>query len=509
MTRRTLLGAVGAGALGAVASACRGHSSDRDTLTVLINAAPEHLDPRYPGDALGATIARLVFAGLLESDRNTFLPRPSLASRVDLVEPTRVIARLRDDARFHDGSPVLAADVVASYRSILDPALGSTLRGTYGRALRAIDAIDPLTVAFTLNGPDGTFGSLLEFPIMRARDVTVREIPAQAGYESRFVGAGPMRVRSLAHGAWELERIVPVRGRPRRVRFFAMHDPNTFALRLLHGDADLGEIKPELFPLFAGRERFTVANAHSVGFTYVGVRNDHAFLAQRDVRRAMAYAIDREHLRTGKLDAFSQPSTGPLPPGHWAHEGDVTRYPFDPARARALLAPVLRGGRQRLVMRTSNIRFVVTVARAIAAMLADVGIDVDIRQSDPPALFADLRGGRYDLTMLTAPDFSDPWGLAWMFATASIPTAADPFAGGNRWRYRNPALDALLEDGRRAGLPDTRRPFYLAAQRILAEDLPVIPLWHADLVFAAGPRIANVHPRGDAQWDFLLDVTFR
>ncbi len=510
MSRRAWLGLVGAaGAAVTGGAGCRKAHRGSGDLTVLINAAPEHLDPRYPGDALGATISRLIYTGLLVSDRDTFLPRNGLAERIEVQEPTRIVAHLADGARFHDGSPVRAEDVVATFRSILDPALASTLRGTYARSVASVSALDARRVLFTLRGPDGTYGSLLEQPIVRASDAARREITAVGGNERAFVGAGAMRVRSLERGAWELERVEYVRGQPERVRFFAMRDPNTFALRLLHGDADLGEIKPELFPLFTTRRDFDVAHAHSVGFTYLGLRNEHPLLARREARQAIAHAIDIEQLRNGKLGAFAQASTGPLPPGHWAHASDVARYPFDRSEARALLAPILRGGRERLVMRTTNVRFVVTVARAIAEMLADVGIDVDIRQSDPPALFADLRGGRFDLTMLTAPDFSDPWGLAWMFASSSIPTPADPFAGGNRWRYRNADVDAALERGRTQLTPETRRPHYLDAQRMIARDVPVVPLWHADLVFAAGPRIANVRPRGDNQWDFLLDVRMR
>jgi peptide/nickel transport system substrate-binding protein len=508
MSRRAWLGVASAGG-SLLASSCRRPPRSPDTLTVLINAAPEHLDPRYPGDALGATISRLVFSGLLASDRDTFLPRNDLADRVELLDPTRIVAHLREDVRFHDGSPLASDDVVATFRAILDGRLGSTLRGTYSRSIAHVGAIDPHTVAFTLTGPDGTYGSLLEQPIMRARDCTSRERVAIAGNEAQFVGAGPMRVVSLERGAWELARVTPAPGKPQRVRFFAMRDPNTFALRLLHGDADLGEIKPELFPLFTSRRDFEVANAHSVGFTYLGIRNEHPLLAHAEVRRAIARAIDRDQLRRGKLGAYAQSATGPLPPHHWAYEPSLPDYPYDPSAARSALAPFLRGGRERLVMRTSNVRFVGTVARAIAAMLGEVGLDVDIRQSDPPALFADLRGGRFDLTLMTAPDFSDPWGLAWMFASSSIPTPADPFAGGNRWRYRNRDLDALLERGRTSLTPETRRPYYSEAQRILASELPVVPLWHADLVFAAGPRIANVHPRGDNQWDFLLDVELR
>jgi peptide/nickel transport system substrate-binding protein len=429
---------------------------------------------------------------------------------VELVDGRTVRARLRSDVRFHDGSPLSARDVVATYEAVLDPARGSTLRGTYARVFRGVRQLDEHTVEFDLTGPDGTYPSLLHLPILRARDTLAGEIPALAGNEGRFVGTGPLRVQSLERGAWSFERVEPVAGRPRVVRFLTMRDPNTLALRLLHGDADVAEIKSELFPVFQGRDRFQVANARSVGFTYLGMRNDHPALARREVRHAIAHAIHRPALMTGKLGAFAVEATGPLPPSHWAYEGQVDRYPYDPARAARLLDAALprqgRGARTRLVLRATNARFTMTVARAIAEMLDAVGIDVDVRQSDLAALLSDLRAGRYDLTVLTMPDLSDPWGVAWLFASSSRPTPATPGAGGNRWRYANPQLDVLLEQGRRALGPEARRPHYAAAQRILAEDLPVVPLWHADVVYAGGPRVRGMQPRGDSQLEWLLDL---
>jgi peptide/nickel transport system substrate-binding protein len=478
---------------------------------VLVPSEPEHLDPRYPGDALGATISRLLYASLLENDPRTFVPRLAAAEALEVVDPGTVRARLRTGLRFHDGTPLTARDVAATYEAVLDPARGSTLRGTYARVFRGVRALDERTIEFALTGSDGTYPSLLQLPIVRARDAAGTEIAAVEGNEARFVGAGPMRVRSLARGAWVLDRVAAVPGRPRSVRFLTMRDPNTLALRLLHGDADVAEVKSELFPLFEGRARFSLASARSVGFTYLGLRNDHPALARREVRHAIAHAIDREALMAGKLGAYAVASTGPLPPTHWAYAANVARYPYDPARARRLLDTVLPrpaggGPRTRLVLRATNVRFTMTIARAIAEMLAAVDIDVDVRQSDLAAVLSDLRAARYDLTVLTMPDLSDPWGIAWLFATSSMPSRENPRAGGNRWRYSNPALDAALEAGRRALGPDARRPHYAEAQRILAEDLPVVPLWHADLVYAGGTRVRGLRPRGDGQLDWLLDL---
>ena len=367
MTRRQALQAMSlAGAALPLVASCRARRGEPGTLTVLINAEPGHLDPRYPADALGATIARLVYAPLLVSDPHTFEPIAGLAESVEQLAPTVVRARLRPGLRFHDGSPLGARDVEWTFRSLLDPALRSTVRGTYVKVFERVRALDALTVEFVLTGADGTYPSLLQQPILRAQDTTHTELLAVAGNESRFVGSGAMRVTSLEQGAWEFERVQPVPGRARRIRFLSMQDPNTLALRLLHGDADLAEIKPELFPLFADRADFTVSSARSVGFTYLGLRNDHVLLGDASVRRAIARAIDRNSLRVGKFGSYAIEARGPLPPTHWAYEPNVETFDYAPAMARTLLRDVAARQREALVLRTSNVRMVVTVAHAIA-----------------------------------------------------------------------------------------------------------------------------------------------
>jgi len=493
---------------------CARPRPSRDVLTVLSLAEPEHIDPRFPEDALGANLGRLVYRGLMQGDPRSFLPRPDLAERITWRDATHLHVTLRSDASFHDGSAVRAADVVATYRGILDPSLGSRLRSTYARVLRSVEARDERTVEFELQRPDGSFESLLQQPILPSRDAGAPEL--RSGLDAaRFVGSGPLRVRSLARARWEFARVHPLPGAPSRLRVISLRDPNTLAQRMLHGDGDLAEIKPELFQLFERDRRFEVASAPSAGFTYLGIHCARPSLSDRRVRAAIAHAIDRERLREGKLGRHAVRATGPLPPSHWAYANDVATYPYDPTRARRLLDeaglvdPPGPAPRVRWVLRVSSQRFAATVAHALAAMLADVGIEVEVRPSEPATLFADLRAGRFDLTFLTVPDLSDPWGLAFWFASSSIPTASAPNAGGNRWRFRSAELDEALEAGASVVGPDARRPHYQRAQRILAQELPVIPLWHADVVFVMSRRYEGLEPRGDGQLDFLLRLRWR
>ena len=494
---------------------CVSRRSPPDALTLLALTEPEHLDPRFPEDALGAALGRLVYRALLQSDPRTFLPRLDLAESTAWRDPTHLRVVLRADARFHDGSSVTASDVEATYRSLLDPLRASRLRATYARVLVDVRAVDTRTVEFSLARPDGTVESLLQQPILPARDARGPELRAVLGEEGRFLGAGPLRVRSLRRSAWEFARVGVSPGAPRALRVLSLHDPNTLAQRLLHGDGDVAELKPELFDVFEHHPDFHVASARTAGFTYLGIQCANPWLSDPRVRAAIAHAIDRDRLRVGKLGTHAVAATGPLPPSHWAYEAAVASHAYDPRHARALLDevglvdPPGATPRVRWTMRVSSQRFATTVAHAIAAMLAEVGIEVEVRPSELATLFADLRGGRFDLTFLTVPDLSDPWGLSFWFGSASIPSSANPNAGGNRWRFRDAGLDEALEAGARAVGPEARRPHYQRAQQILARALPVIPLWHADVVFAASRRYEGLTPRGDGQLDFLLGLTLR
>lgn len=487
--------------------ACARTEKHFDTLTFLTLSQPEHIDPRFPEDALGAALGRLVHPGLTATDPLTFRPKSSLASSLRYLDQTHIVVELDRSATFQNGNPVTAQDIVATYASVLDPASTSRLHSTYSRTFRAVEALGPRSVGFTLHHADGAAMSLLGLGIVPVANAQISERLARTGAERGFIGAGPFRVTDLTRGRW---RFASTRNGP-SLNVLTLRDPNTLALRLLHGQGDLAELKPDLVGLFAHDTEIAISAAPTSGVTYIGIHCGHRPLDDPRVRRALALAIDREALMRARLGRYGVAATGPLPPTHWAYTADVPRYSFDPARARALLASAgiesqPGAQRTRLTFRVSSQRTAIISAQAIAAMLGDVGISVDIRPTELATLLADLRAGHFDLTLLTIPDLSDPWGLGFWFASNSIPTPEHPGAGGNRWRFSDPRLDAVLAQGLRQTDPALRAPFYHRAQRILAEQLPVIPLWHADVVWALRRPWSNLVPRGDGMLDFVTDI---
>jgi peptide/nickel transport system substrate-binding protein len=487
-TKLCRLGAV----LLAVLAGCRVGAEDahkRDSLKVVLPRDVQQLDPRFVSDPYGHKLSRLIFASLLRIDPQSLEPVPDLAQSVDVVSDREYRAHLRPGLRFSDGSTLDAEDVVATFRSVVDPELHARYASSYQR-IASVDALDPLTVRFVLKGVHASFLTDLEFPIMRAEDAH-RRLTLEGAAP---IGAGPY---VLAHRQPGLIELAPdpywYAGTPHipYIRMLVVRDDNTRALRLLSGAADfaLNSIPPGLRPLFTASKGFEVDSAKGIGITYIGVNTEAPALRDVRVRRALAYAIDRPSLIAAKFAGRATPAESFIPRGHWAYAPDTPRYDFDPAKARALLAEA-GVSKLHLQLRCSSERARMSIARAIAAMWADVGVEVQVQPIESATLIADLDRGRFELTLLQFQEVIEPHVLSWFFSSDHIP--GHGHQGSNRWRYRDAALDAAFERGRSHIDRDTRRAAYADVQRILAEQLPVIPLWHEAVVAVRSVRAPSI-----------------
>jgi peptide/nickel transport system substrate-binding protein len=473
-------------------------------LSIVLPRDIHELDPRFVSDPYSLYVTRLLFGSLIRIDPQSLEAVPDLAESVEVISDVVYRVRLREGLLFSDGSALDATDVVATYRSVVDPALHTRYALTYARIVK-VQALDALNVEFTLNGPHASFITDLELPILRAED-TAQRLPFSE--QMRPIGAGPYRLVGRRVGALELAPNPHwYAGVPRvpRVRMLVVRDDNTRALRLLAGAADyaLNAVPPLLVPLFKPSSGFAVDTVAGISTTYVGINLRAPVLRDVRVRRALAFAIDRSALIAAKFSGRAQLASSFVPPGHWAYASDTPSYDFDPQKARALFAAAGLTGSPRLTLslRCGSDRFRVSIARAIAAMLADVGVDVNVQPTETATLIADLDRGRFELTLLQIPELIEPHFLSFFFATERIPGAGRE--GANRWRLSDPELDALFERGRRTLVRADRRAIYGQVQRILAERLPVIPLWHESVVAVRSLRAPALPVPRDARFSML------
>jgi len=492
---------------GAAASCASQEARGRDLIVVGITSDPSDLDPRFGLDDVSQKIHQLLYDGLLAFSDDLRMA-PGLAETFVQLEPTRYRATLRRGVRFHDGHELTSADVVYTFRSLIDPGTQSPRRGGL-RELAAVDAIDRYTVDFRLHAP------YTSFPVNLALGI----LPEGAGLDLRVhpVGTGPYRfVRRAADDEIELEAFDGYwQGAPRNagVRLRVVPDEVMRALELRKGSMDIvvNDVSPDLFYQLRQDAALQTTTGPGVDVQYLGVNIRDPALGDRRVRQALAQAIDREAIVTHLRRGLARPADGLLPPLSWAYEPGVASYPHDPAAARRLLDeagyPDPDGDgprpRLRLTLKVSNLEYNRLQAAVIQEDLRRVGIQLDVRTYEFATLFADVVSGNFQLYTLqwTAAALADPDILRRVFHSSQVPPA-----GFNRGGYHNRELDGLLERAAASQDDTVRKALYAEAQRRIAEDLPYIHLWHKTNFAIARRGLSGVALNPYADFLFLRHV---
>jgi peptide/nickel transport system substrate-binding protein len=474
--------------------ACRSAVPD-GALVVGLESIAADLDPRFATDAASVRIGELVFRALTRLDEHQ-RHVPDLALTWKQEDPRTVRFELDPAATFSDGSPVTAADVRATYQSILDPATASPRRESL-EFLEATETPTPRTIVFRLREPRAAFLSGTTIGI-----VPKNSIDTIGSHGRILVGSGPYRIAFVRPG--DEIRLVARASRAGipAIRFRVVPDDTVRTLELARGALDFVEnaVEPDnLRWLETHAATSCVRRIPGSTFQYLGLSFSDERLADLRVRQALAHAIDRAALVDHLLEGTARVADGLLPPEHWAYEPNPGRYDYDPARARRLLdeagyrdpdgdGPRMR---MRLSYKTTTLASRRRMAEALQAMLAEVGIGLDLRSYEWATFFDDIRRGSFQLYSLAWVGASDP-----DFFFSLLHSTMVPPRGNNRGRFADAEIDRLTELGRIAE-PATRQATYAAVQHRVAELLPFIPLWWTDNVVVQTRRLCGFEPRAD------------
>lgn len=470
------------------------------SLTLGLDNSPTSLDPRFATDVYSQRILQLIYGSLVRLDREGRVV-PDLAERWETPDARTYVFHLRRGVRFHHGPEVTAADVKFTFDSILDPASRSSLLGSL-EVVEAVTAPDPYRVVFRLRRP---FAFFLATAIL---GIIPRDLASAPGADlaRHPVGSGPFRFLAWVPN----ERIdlaafdAYVGGRPHldRMVLRIIPDATVRLLELQKGTVDLliGGIPPETLERLARLPHVRVLQSESNSTSYLGFNLRDPILRHLPVRQGIAHAIDRQAILDSLLAGKGTLATGLLPPFLPDHEPDVRRYAFDPARARRLLDeagfPVPAGQPYRftLTYKTANLELSKAIGEAIQEQLAAVGIEIRIRVFEWGTFYGDIKSGNFQLYSLGWIGIADPDIYRHALHSGNVPPR-----GANRNHYMNPSLDRLLDEGRETLDPRARRAIYSRVQRIVAEDLPSVSLWHAKILAAMRDTIQGfaLYPAGD------------
>lgn len=446
-----------------------GGAGDKNTLVIALQSSPTNLDSRVGADNASGRMFDLIYSGLIKVTPN-FDYAPDVAQKWETPDDKTIVFHLNPNAKFQNGQPVKAADVKWTYDSMMAPDFVSTKKSGY-EAVDHIEAPDEHTVIFKLKEPNpGIFDNL-----------TVGILPTGADtntYKTKPIGAGPYKVvdyrpddRVLLqafdqwHGGAPKIKNVVVRIIP---------DATTRVLEMRRGTVnfEVNQIPFENVAEFEkGGDFKTVKTSGSV-YQYIAVNCKDPILSKPDVRRAIAYAIDRQRIIRDIQRGYATITDTMFAEGHWARADNLPTYPYDPNKARQLLAQAGYPNGFSFVFKTSTDAEANSRAQVIQQMLKQVGINMQIQSNEMTTFFADISKGNFQMFSLSRNGIADPDFYYVILYSKNIPPD-----GQNRVYYSNPKVDQLIMQGRSTFDRARRKPAYVEIQKIVQQDLPYISLY--------------------------------
>jgi peptide/nickel transport system substrate-binding protein len=468
-------------------------------LEMLVPTEIVELDPRYASRGLDIKASRLVHAGLVDLDPETLLPRPRLAASLQLVDNRSILIELKSGVRFHSGHLLEAHDVCATLEALKDPGLESPHR-TIVSAFSTCTELGKNRLRLGLAYSRATWMTDLEIPILRSDQA---HLP-RSKVKNILDGLGPFTLNKQLDN--EL-RFVPAydsaMGRPQQgVTIRTVRDENARVLRLLAGQADIlvNAVSPMLLPKLGSYSNLSLTTRPGANITYLLVQNDRDPFRDVVMRRAISMAIDRNAIVKNLLNGYAVRAKWLLPESHWATPQGLPQLTFDPIAARGALR---KAGKVTLL--TSPDRSRVIIARAIAQMLGDAGLETQVLPLDLGLMLARLDAGDFSLAILQIPELTEPNVLSWFFHPSGIP--GEGHDGRNRARYRNPRAAELFDAAARSFDRATRQLLYAELVQLMLADMPVIPLWHEDQIAVTSARVHGFRPSAEGHWLSLATTT--
>lgn len=448
-------------------------------------------NPAIARDPVSVIINKLVFSGLLRFDQN-MEPTGDLAEKWEISDDGLTWTfHLRSGVKWHDGLPLTAADVQFTYQTVLDPKVNSGLRGRF-TSVTKVEAVDPLTVRFTLKSPDAVLAVDLADSqgILPKHLLEGKDINNYSDFNKIHpIGTGPYKLKeSVAGDHYTLVANDDYyEGRPNidTVIWKIIPDANVQVAQLKTGEIDMATVPSTALGGLRNDSNLVIDYLTKIRYyAFVPNMRQTRFQDPR-VILALTYGLDR----AGIIKAVSSgdweiASTLIHPDITWAHDANLQPIPYDPQKALSLLAEAgWKDTNKDGILEKNGEPFKFTIAvdtapdRKQAAEIAQqdyrkLGLDVGLEVLE----WGTLVNSRY---------LPRTFDMVGPIETRSPPDADDSFhyackAGGNASGWCNAEADKLLTQGLAEMNRQKRQAIYYRWQEITTnEDPPVIPLAYA------------------------------
>ena len=450
-------------------------------------------------------VITMIYDTLIQRDDNMQL-KPGLAVSWRNVDPLTWEIKLRSGVKFHNGEPFDARSVKFTLERLSTPgdkAGGHVMFSSFG-GIERVDAVDPLTVTIKTKRPDPVL------PARLAQTFGAQMIPAEytakAGYPGLAknpVGTGPYKlVQWLKDDRTILEANKDYWGGApaiQRVVWRVIPDDLARVSALQAGEVQvIVRVPPDQVPAIEKRGGLRVervlGNVTNV-FTVCGIKKDTGPLADKRMRQAIAYSIDQKSIIDNLFRGLAAPLGQGAPSTDFGFNPAIKPYPYDPAKAKALLGELGYKGEEVLVRSASGyIVNDVAVVNATTEMLRKTGINARAEIVDIQTRLEMIKNGNVTGLLLINPQGTnfDTDGVVWRLMGPGGILAV-------HWKGSDPDQEfyRLMEEARYSVDQKKRQQNYYRAAEIFADELPWIPVFQDVATFGVSAKVKNFKPRPD------------
>jgi peptide/nickel transport system substrate-binding protein len=506
-----------------IATGCGG-GGGKDVLIYAQSDDPKTLDPINTDIAEAVHVITNVFDTLVTYDEVTTDLVPSLAESWKTSDDGLTWTfKLRPGVQFHDGSPCNAAAVKLTFDRLLVPLADTPDKNSkqpglvahphvYDAArpyqsaysmIKGVETPDDSTVVFQLSHPSAIFlNNLAMFPASISSSQGLDEFGRK--FAEHPIGTGPFKFVKWDRGQkLVLERFEQHWRGPAKIKTLIVvpvQENATRMQRLERGEIHIAEgLSPAELDVLAKNEKLVVQSHEAMNVAYLTMNVEKSPLGNRKVREAIALAIDKKTLLQVGYGGNAQVGVSMVPPTMWGHDKTLEDRPFDLAKAKQLMEDAAAEEGLKLpvklelsVMNQARIYLQQPqpMAKFLKDSLAAIGIELSIRGRDVSEHFRALMAGEHQLGLAGwNSDNNDPDNF--LYSLCDQDNISD--AGNNLSRFRSDRLHELLIAGQKEMDKEKRLKIYSDAQRLILQEVFVVPLAHTQIRTAHVKGLAGFH----------------
>jgi peptide/nickel transport system substrate-binding protein len=458
-------------------------AAGKERLAVDLVNEPSSLDPHVQWNPDSYYVYRNVFDNLVtRDDAGKIIAQ--IATSWKYLSDTQIEFQLRNDVKFHDGSPLTAEDVAYSVQRIIDPKFASPQLSQFDQIVKA-DVTGPNTVTLTTKSAyPALLAQLVKLSIVPKKHV---ETVGKDAFNLKPMGSGPYKFENWQRGvAVTLTRndaYWGTKGPFASVIFRAVPDAATRVANLQTGTADLAvsldsdqaaqlKASGKAQPLIALTERVAFLRFNTTKPPFDDIK----------VRQAAAMAIDKKGITEGILGGHDKPMPELLTPAVFGWVDGIADTPYDLTKAKALIAAAGPAAKAEVELASAPV-YDQRVVQALQQQLTEAGLNVKISMSDMATYLKRLQSGPETTAIISF----GRWSCACQDADGIMFPLLHKSSGWSA--YRNPKTDTLLEEARQTLDTGKRLAAYKQIHEIVLQDVPLVPLYQAAIIYGGSKNL--------------------